>query len=75
MQIRKNALKTLIDDYKKIRADTDIKNISEQTIRSWIDDFLKIFGWDDKDTSSIIQEKQLSLIEKDKLIRINSTLK
>ena len=46
MQIRKNALKTLIDDYKKIRADTDIKNISEQTIRSWIDDFLKIFGWD-----------------------------
>ncbi|AXK48462.1 type II deoxyribonuclease [Aliarcobacter trophiarum LMG 25534] len=73
MQIRKNALKTLIDDYKKIRADTDIKNISEQTIRSWIDDFLKIFGWDTKDTSSIIQEKQLSLIEKDKLIRINST--
>lgn len=70
---RKEALKLLIQNYKDVRAKTDDKDISEQTIRSWIQDFLEIFGWDTKDTSSIIQEKQLSKKEKEKLGAINST--
>lgn len=73
MNIRKAALEDLIEKYKKVRANTRDKDISEQTIRSWIQDFLKIFGWDAKDTSSIIQEKQLSEKEKEKLKEIDST--
>lgn len=73
MKYRKEALKKLIESYKNVRSKTDDKDISEQTIRSWIQDFLEIFGWDTKDTSSIIQEKQLSKKEKEKLGAINST--
>lgn len=73
MESRKKALKELIENYKYIRSKTDDKDISEQTIRSWIQNFLEIFGWNTKDTSSIIQEKQLSKTEKGKLDTINST--
>jgi|GEM_PF-215911 len=73
MESRKKALNELISNYKKIRAKTNDQDISEQTIRSWIQDFLAIFGWDTKDTSSIIQEKQLSKKEKEKLKKIDST--
>lgn len=73
MNARKAALEDLIQKYKKVRLETNDKDISEQTIRSWIQDFLKIFGWDTKDTSSIIQEKQLSKKEKEKLKEIDST--
>ena len=73
MENRKKALKELIENYKDVRSKTDNKDISEQTIRSWIQNFLEIFGWDTKDTSSIIQEKQLSKKEKEKLGTINST--
>lgn len=72
MESRKKALEELIKNYKDLRSKTDDKSISEQTIRSWIQDFLKIFGWDAKDTSSIIQEKQLSKKEKEKLGTIHS---
>lgn len=73
MESRKRALKELIENYKDVRSKTDDKDISEQTIRSWIQNFLEIFGWNTKDTSSIIQEKQLSKKEKEKLGAINST--
>lgn len=73
MESRKKALKELIENYKDVRSKTNDKDISEQTIRSWIQSFLEIFGWDTKDTSSIIQEKQLSKTEKEKLDTINST--
>lgn len=73
MRERKAALKDLIEKYKRVRSETNDKDISEQTIRSWIQDFLQIFGWDTKDTSSIIQEKQLSKKEKEKLKEIDST--
>lgn len=73
MEQRKNALEHLIKQYKEVRSNTNDKDISEQTIRSWIQDFLEIFGWNTKNTSSIIQEKQLSKQEKAKLGEINST--
>lgn len=73
MKDRKKDLKELIEKYQDVRSKTNNKDISEQTIRSWIHDFLKIFGWDTKDTSSIIQEKQLLKKEKEKLKEINST--
>ena len=72
MENRKKALKELIENYQDVRSKTDDKDISEQTIRSWIQNFLEIFGWDTKDTSSIIQEKQLSKKEKEKLVTLLS---
>lgn len=73
MENRKKALINLINKYKKFRKNSINNDISEQTIRSWTNDFLAIFGWNTKDTSSIIQEKQLSKKEKEKLDTINST--
>ncbi|MCT7908443.1 BREX-1 system adenine-specific DNA-methyltransferase PglX [Arcobacter lacus] len=73
MELRKQALSELIHRYKEIRSLTRNEDFSEQTIRSWIQEFLVIFGWDTKDTSSIIQEKQLSKKEKNKLKDIDST--
>ncbi|MCF6340343.1 MAG: N-6 DNA methylase [Sulfurimonas sp.] len=73
MNTRKKALENLLGEYKDFRLISDDSDISEQTIRSWIHDFLAIFGWDTKDTSSIIQEKQLLKKEKEKLKEINST--
>ena len=73
MKNRKEALKNLIKKYKDIRDKNNDKDMSEQTIRSWIQDFLEIFGWDTQDTSSIVQEKQLFKKEKGKLREINST--
>jgi type I site-specific restriction endonuclease len=73
MELRKKALAELIDRYKDVRSLTKNEDFSEQTIRSWIQELLEIFGWDTKDTSSIIQEKQLLKKEKEKLVEISST--
>ena len=73
MKQRKEALENLVSEYKKFRLSSKDSDISEQTIRSWTHDFLTIFGWDTKETSSINQEKQLLKKEKEKLKEINST--
>lgn len=50
-----------------------LKDASEQTMRSWIDEFLLIFDWNCKDINQVHQEKMLTKEEKEKLKSIGST--
>ena len=70
---RKAALRNLIDKYVSFKEQGRLNVSSEETIRSWINEFLLIFGWDVMDTSQVLQEKVLSNEEKEKLAAIGST--
>ena len=72
-EIRKNKLSNLISKYYRFKSEGKLDLSSEETIRSWLNDFLEIFNWDVKDTSQVLQEKVLSTIEKEKLKDIGST--
>lgn len=69
----KEKLKLLIDKYFKYKKDHKSVEMSEESTRSWINEFLKIFGWDILNTQQIQQEKILSECQKEKLNEINSS--
>jgi len=69
---RKKALANLIDQYNAYKRKGKLDFTSEETIRTWLNVFLEIFGWDAKDTNQILQEKILTREEKDKLKDIGS---
>ena len=73
MLSRKEQLQNLINKYTDYKNKSRLDLSSEETIRTWINELLAIFGWDVKDTSQILQEKILSKQEKQKLKEINST--
>lgn len=67
-------LKNLIEKYNNTIRYKDKKSISEETIRTWINDFLYIFGWDVQDTTHVLQERVLKDQKiKNNLKSINST--
>ena len=69
----KQKLDNLIKEYKKYIATADRALISEETIRTWINELLKIFGWDVKNTSYILQENSFKNVEiKSRLEQIGS---
>jgi type I restriction-modification system DNA methylase subunit len=63
---------TLIKEYNTLKAQGGLDMSSEETMRTWLNDFLKIFGWDVRDTTQVLQEKVLSKEEKEKLKEIDS---
>lgn len=69
---RKHRLEELVEEYLQFKQAGKLNLTSEETIRTWLNELLSIFGWDVKDTSEILQEKTLSKIEKDKLKSIGS---
>jgi len=73
MLSRKEQLQQLIEKYKTYKRDGRLDLSSEETIRTWINEFLAIFDWDVMDTSQVLQEKILSPQEKEKVQSINST--
>jgi hypothetical protein len=70
---RKKQLGELIAEYKSFKKVGKLDLTSEETIRTWLNHFLKIFGWDVRDTSQILQEKVLTKKEKEALKEIGST--
>jgi len=70
---RKKLFKELVNRYKKFKTEGKLELTSEETIRTWLNEMLKIFGWDVQDTSQILQEKGLTKEEKEKLTKIGST--
>ena len=70
---RKEALAHLIEKYTLFKEQGRLDVSSEETIRSWINEFLLIFDWDVMDTSQVLQEKVLSKKEKERLAAIGST--
>lgn len=70
---RKIQLGELITEYKRFKEAGKLDLTSEETIRTWLNPFLEIFGWDVRDTTQILQEKVLSKKEKEALKEIKST--
>ena len=68
----KNKLRALIEKYNFSVRISDRKNISEETIRTWHNELLEIFGWNVQDTSQILQERVLDDDLKKKLKSIDS---
>jgi hypothetical protein len=63
----------LIEEYKRNTDTISKKNITEETIRGYLNKMLEIFGWDILNTKEIIQEKKLTGIEKIRLVEIHSS--
>lgn len=70
---RKIELGELIAEYQSFKETGRLNLSSEETIRTWLNRLLEIFGWDVRDTSQILQEKVLSQQEREALREIGST--
>lgn len=53
-QEAKQALTALINRYNETLRNQRQENISEETIRAWINEFLSVFGWDVQDTHQVM---------------------
>ncbi|HPY83839.1 MAG TPA: N-6 DNA methylase [Ruminococcus flavefaciens] len=71
-EILKLKLADLIDRYNNTIRQKSHKDISEETIRTWINELLSIFGWNVQNTAQVLQERVLSKQLIKKLNQINS---
>ena len=71
--LMKIQLSTLVNNYQTFISSANKKDISEETIRMWINSLLEIFNWDVRNTSEILQERVLSPEQKERLKTIDST--
>ncbi len=69
---RKQILTGLIKKYQSFKEQGRLDLSSEETMRTWINEFLAIFDWDVQDTSQVLQEKVLAKDEKERLVEIGS---
>ncbi|WP_394869696.1 Eco57I restriction-modification methylase domain-containing protein [Clostridioides difficile] len=70
MEKKKHKLEEFINNFNNTKE--ELKNSSEQTMRTWIDEFLLIFDWDCKNPIQVAQEKGLNQAEKSRLLEIDS---
>lgn len=56
---RKKKLSILVSNFEEQLKNGQLDNSSEETIRTWINELLDIFGWNVKNTTQILQEKVL----------------
>lgn len=68
----KERLSNLINRYNTTTRLVDHKNVSEETIRTWLNEFLSIFGWDVQNTNQVLQEYTLMGTQYKRLRQINS---
>lgn len=66
-------LKALIEKYIKYKKEKKVEKISEESTRSWINEFLKIFDWDVLNSQQVQQEKIVDDSQKEKLDEISSS--
>ena len=74
-EVAREKLSKLIERYNKTLRGKDHKDISEETIRTWLNEFLAVFGWDVQNTVQVLQERVLSGHQVKKLQEISSTHK
>lgn len=63
----------LVNRYKEAKANGQLVNASEATMRAWIDELLSLFGWDVQNTQQVLTEHTLSHTERERLQEIGST--
>lgn len=68
----KERLAELIQRYNTTTRGVEHSNVSEETIRTWLNEFLRIFGWDVQNTTQVLQEHVLRGIQYQRLQEINS---
>ena len=69
----KEKLKALIEKYYQYRKEDKSKELSEESTRGWINEFLGVFDWDVLNIQQIQQEKIVDDDQKEKLDEIEST--
>lgn len=69
----KERLSQLIERYNMSLRYQPHDNISEETIRVWLNEFLGIFGWDVQNTNQVLQEHVLQGAYRQRLNEIQST--
>lgn len=70
---RKDQLKRLTDEFHEMKEKGNLDQSSEATARTWIEELLKIFGWNTKNPFEIDQEYHLTSSAKKNLKKIEST--
>lgn len=68
----KERLNDLIERYNQTIRNYNHADISEETIRTWLNEFLGIFGWDVQNTEQVLQERVLRGAEYQRHREINS---
>ncbi|MCL2865708.1 MAG: hypothetical protein FWE25_09230 [Lachnospiraceae bacterium] len=68
----KQRLQQLIIEYDNFIKSANRNDVSEETVRGWINKMLEIFGWNVLDANQILQEKVLGTREKIRLKEIES---
>ena len=70
--IAKEQLAKLIKRYNATTRLVDHANVSEETIRTWLNEFLEIFGWNVQNTAQVMQEHVLRGAQYQRLREIKS---
>lgn len=68
----KDRLAELVERFTNAEKDGKLDNASEETIRTWINELLSLFGWDVQDTRQVLQERTLDKSKREKLKGIGS---
>ncbi len=69
----KESLKVLVGRYQTAKAKGQLRNASEATMRTWIDELLSVFGWYVQNTLQVLTEHALGSEERSRLHDIGST--
>lgn len=68
----KTQLQILIEQYNRTTRLETKENVSEETIRTWLNEFLGLFGWDVQNTHEVLQERCLRGTAGERLREIRS---
>lgn len=71
----KEKLEVLVLAYEKAIKTSSLSKMSEETVRTWLNDFLEVFGWDVRNVNQVWQETVLNENERRRLVSIDSTHK
>ena len=68
-------LASLVREYGKTLRSVAKSKVSEETVRTWLNAFLAVFGWDVRNVRQVWQETVLDKSDRRRLEAINSTHK
>ncbi len=69
----KEKLAGLVERFAEAKEEGKLDYASEETIRTWINELLSLFGWDVQNTHQVLQERTLEKDKRKKLKDIGST--
>ena len=71
--MRRDAIKLLVERYQNAKNNGQLQTASEATMRTWIDELLSLFDWDVQNTQQVLTEHSLGRAERARLHEIGST--